>query len=63
MGAIQENVDKYYVRRPMKDFEYLKSAVKPTYGQWVFGIIFGFLLSIGLSILFYRVDVFNEERE
>ena len=59
--AIQENVDKFYTRKPMKDFEYLSAAVKPTKVQWVWGMIFGFLLSVGLSFFFYYQDPFGDD--
>ena len=59
--TIKDNVKNRYIRKPMKDFEYLKSLIKPTKGQWVFGIILGLILSIGLSIFFYYKDPFGDD--
>ena len=63
MKALSGSVAALYVRKPMKDFEYLSGLIKPTTGQWVFSMIFGLLLSVGLGIFFYRQDVYNEEYE
>lgn len=61
LSTIKENVESKYIRRPMKDFEYLKESIKPTKGQWIAGMIFGLLLSFGLSIFFYYQDPFGDE--
>jgi hypothetical protein len=53
-------VDTLYVRKPMKDFEYLSAQVKPTFGQWLFAMGFGLVLSIGLGIFFLKNDMFDE---
>ena len=63
LSAIQENVEKRYIRRPMKDFEYLKDSIKPTKAQWIIGIVLGTLISIGLSIFFYYQDPFGDETD
>lgn len=54
MQAIATNVDVYYKRKPMKDFEYLAATVTPTFGQWLFSMIFGLIISIGLGLFMYH---------
>jgi len=54
-------IAKTFKRRPMKDFEYLKSSVQPTTKQWVWGMVFSLLLGIGLSVFFYYQDPFGDE--
>ena len=61
--ALSNAVGAFYVRKPMKDFEYLSGLVKPTTGQWIFSMIFGLVLSVGLGVYMVRNDVFNEEYE
>lgn len=60
-AAIDASTQGLYIRKPMKDFEYLKSTVTPTTGQWIFAMILGLLTSVGLGIYFYKNDIFNEE--
>lgn len=62
LSALRNNVDKNFVRKPMKDFEYLSSTVTPTFGQWLFAMIFGTALSIGLGLFFLNNDVFGGDR-
>jgi hypothetical protein len=60
--ALSGSVSAFYVRKPMKDFEYLSGLIKPTPGQWLFSMIFGLVLSIGMGIFVFTQDVFNDER-
>lgn len=60
LKVVKKNVLKHYARRPMKDFVYLKEAIKPTKKQWIFGLIFGLILSISLSVFFYYQDPFGD---
>ncbi len=48
---------KYYQRKSMKDFEYLKASITPTPTQWIISMVVGFLCSIGLGIFFYKNEV------
>ena len=57
----REIIKTKYIRREMKDFEYLKASIQPTKGQYIFGLIFGLVLSLGLSIFFYFKDPFDCE--
>lgn len=52
---------KYYKRKPMHDFEYLKSSITPTTTQWVVSMVIGTLVSIGLALLFHFHDVFETD--
>lgn len=58
--AMSKAVDKDFVRKPMKDFEYLASSVTPTSGQWLLATIINVLLSIGLG-LFFHFNQFTED--
>jgi hypothetical protein len=62
LGIIAYEVDQGFKRRHMKDFEYLSAGIEPssTETTWLFIVAAG--LSIGLSGLFARIDLFNEER-
>jgi hypothetical protein len=62
LDNIAKSVDAYYVRKPMKEFEYLKSSVTPTFGQWMFAMVFGFILSVGLGIFMIKNDIDDEDR-
>lgn len=57
LSAFAKNVDQHFIRKKMQDFKYLKSAITPSIGQWIFGLVFGLLVSIGLSVFFYREDI------
>lgn len=61
LTTIKKTVQESYVRRPMKDFEYLKSSIQPTMSQWIWGMVLSILLSVGLSILFYFKDPFDDD--
>lgn len=61
MTSLRSNISANFVRKPMKDFEYLSRTIKPTKGQWIFAMIFGLLLSVGMSIYLEMNDVFNEQ--
>lgn len=61
-NIIEGDIRQLYVRRHWKDFEYLMSSATPTKGQWIFALIFGLLISIGLSWFLEENDVFDEDR-
>lgn len=58
IGAVGSNIG-LYKRRPMTDFEYLKSSVRPTPAQYVIGMILTALISIALGLIFW----YNDEEE
>jgi hypothetical protein len=49
LKALANNVDNYYHRKSMKDFEYLKSSITPSTTQFVIALIIGILCSIGVG--------------
>lgn len=56
ISSLKETVVKYYHRKSMSDFEYLKNTTTPSTTFWVVSMILGFLLSIGLGIFFLTND-------
>ena len=61
IAAIRQEVRARFVRHPMKEFKYLMTGYQPgTTGTLVL-LGLGVMLSVGLSVWFYRQDIFNEE--
>lgn len=60
--ALDRNVSSYYKRKPMADFEYLAASIVPSTTQWTITLLIGLLLAAGLTYLFHKNDVFDEER-
>lgn len=60
MVRVMSAVESYYVRKPMKDFEYLSSQIKPSGLQWSLTLIIALLVAGGLTWFFQVNDVFNE---
>jgi hypothetical protein len=56
LDSIKYIVIEHYKRKPMKDFEYLSHNSKPTMGQWIFAMILGLGISIGMGIMFETND-------
>lgn len=61
-SIIKKHVATEFKRKPMKDFEYLKSSITPSGTAWTISLIIGFLTAIGLVWFFQVNDVFDEER-
>lgn len=61
VDAIRRNTMSYHRRKPMADFEYLKSAIMPSTTEWVVTLILGLLVAVGLTWLFHVHDVFGDE--
>ncbi len=61
LDIVAEEVASKFVRRPMADFEYLKSTIEPP--RWAIWLIFvlGALLAVGLQIYFWMEDPFGDE--
>lgn len=55
--TIEEITHKYYSRRSMSDFEYLKKSIKPSFKQLLIAGIFGILSSLGLAIYFNQNEI------
>lgn len=55
--VVNETVLKYYERRPMAEFEYLKDEIDPP--MWAMGILIAISIvgSLLLALLFYRIDL------
>lgn len=62
MVRLVSDVETFYVRKPMKDFEYLGSEARPSGLQWSLSIIIGLLLAGGLLWVFQTQDVFRDFR-
>lgn len=52
-------IREYYVRKPMKDFEYLKDMVQPSLTAFIVIGILTLVSTIGLSVYFYKNDPFD----
>ncbi len=59
--TLETNVSKHYVRKPMKDFEYLSSQIVPSTVEWIVTLIVSLLVSIALTIYMHVNDVFGDE--
>lgn len=52
MTALANNVSKHYVRKPMKEYEYLNSAIKPSGLEWGITLFIALLIAGVLTWLF-----------
>lgn len=57
LNIFSSYVDSFYVRKHMKDFQYLTSSITPTTTEWIVSIIIGILSSVGLGVFFYKNDI------
>lgn len=57
MKAISSNINTYYVRKPMADFDYLKDAVEPPTWSLLLAFILAMASSIGLTIFMKKNDI------
>lgn len=62
MADLQKDVTQYYVRKPMAEFQYLEASITPTSGQWVGTIVVGLIISVILTIVTTKYDLFGEDR-
>ncbi len=51
INTIAQNVDKYYIRKPMKDFEYLADEIEPSIWVVGFAFLFGLAACIGVGVV------------
>ena len=56
LKEISAGIGQYFVRKHMKDFEYLSHKTKPTLGEWIAAMILGLTLSVGIGIVFLKND-------
>ena len=61
LALLEKYVRERYERRPMHDFEYLKSSVTPTPFQMSLAMFIGLLVAGVLLWVFHRHDVFGDE--
>lgn len=61
LKILRTDVGTHYVRKPMKEFEYLSAQIKPSVTQWVLTLILGLAIGIGLIIYFQANDPFGDE--
>jgi hypothetical protein len=61
LNIIETNASADWVRRPWHDFDYLKSTIEPSSTATTILLVLGVLLSLGMTIAFYKNDVFGEE--
>lgn len=52
LPLIERAVVERFERRPMKDFEYLRSSIVPTTGQWVTSLLVSLMITLALSWFF-----------
>jgi len=57
LPIFKDNVVKNFERKPMKDFEYLKSSIKPTSKQLTISLIICLLLSIIGSVIMHKQEI------
>lgn len=58
---LHDDVSALYVRKPMKDFQYLEASIVPSTTEWVISILFGLLVAGGLTYLFQTEQVLDGE--
>ena len=57
LKTFAQNVDKYYSRKRMHDFEYLKASILPSFLEVLIGLILSVLGCIGICAIIYNTDV------
>lgn len=61
LPIVRKHVMESYHRKPMADYEYLKSNIRPSTTEWLLALIFGIAVAAGISYIMHREDVFGEE--
>jgi hypothetical protein len=61
LKALHDNVEQYYKRKPMKDFEYLQASITPSGTEYTVSIIIGLIVAGLLIWLFEVKDIFGDE--
>lgn len=59
IAALDVNIEQYHHRKPMADFEYLKSMITPSTTQWIITLILSILVDVALTFYFYNNDPFD----
>jgi hypothetical protein len=63
MKDLTSNVDQYYVRKPMSDFQYLQSELTPSKTEWIVTLIIALLVGGGLTAFFQVNDAFGDPED
>jgi hypothetical protein len=61
LQVMHYNVNQYYKRKPMKDFEYLQSSITPSGPEYTISILIGLIVAGLLIWLFEVKDIFGDE--
>ena len=54
LSVFRDSVDKFYVRKHMKDFEYLKASISPSFLEILIGLILSIIGSAVFCIIVYK---------
>lgn len=60
VGLVGAKAERMFVRRHWEDFDYLRSTIEPSETAQVMLFALGIAMSLGLTIVFRKYDVFNE---
>ena len=63
LDVIRQGIVQEFHRTPMSEFAYLMDAAQPTGGTLALLVVIQLLVSIGLTVLMHKKDVFGEERQ
>lgn len=61
ISIIAKNISQHYVRKPMKNFEYLAASIRPSTGQWVLCLFCMAAISSLLVFVCHKYDFFGDE--
>lgn len=57
LDTIELEIQKNYVRKEFKDFAYLAGSIQPTGKQFGWALAIGVVISICLSVLFFKIEI------
>jgi len=60
LGVWRDDIAKYYKRRPMEDYAYLKNQVEPPQWAVITALILAVLSLGGLTFWFHQIDLYEE---
>jgi hypothetical protein len=61
LTTFEQDVVKYYKRKPMAEFEYLQASITPSVTELIISFVIGIIIALGLTYFFNRENIFNEE--
>ena len=59
LKVMRDDVQAYYKRKPMKDFEYLASSVSPSPSEYMISTLIEVVIALGLGLVFHLYDPFG----